>query len=128
MLRTVAEDTPSPAAPTRSDEGTGSPHAMYSRTSAANTRLDRSEDSISTRDLRLLTIIHGHPDRCQTGVRWVSDTLLDVAVGTREKVFSHNPCSEDELPSGLSGTGNDLERVNATRRSGLDEELAVDDR
>src|SRR6185295_3667969 len=42
MLRTVAEDTPSPAAVTSSDDATGSPDAMYSRTSAANTRFDLS--------------------------------------------------------------------------------------
>ena len=41
MLRTVADDTPSPAAVTSTDEATGSPDAMYSRTSAARTRLDR---------------------------------------------------------------------------------------
>ena len=42
MLRTVADDTPSPAAVTSSDEATGSPDAMYSRTSAARTRRERS--------------------------------------------------------------------------------------
>ena len=42
MLRTVAEDTPRPAAVTSRDDATGSPEAMYSRTSAASTRLDRS--------------------------------------------------------------------------------------
>ena len=45
MLRTVAEDTPSPAAVTSKDEATGSPEAMYSRTSAANTRFDLSAAS-----------------------------------------------------------------------------------
>ena len=45
MLRTVADDTPSPAAVTSSDEATGSPDAMYSRTSAASTRFDRSAAS-----------------------------------------------------------------------------------
>jgi len=44
--RTVAEEMASPASPARRDEGTGSPDAMYSRTSAASTRCDRSEDSI----------------------------------------------------------------------------------
>jgi hypothetical protein len=38
MFRTVADDTPSPAAVTSNDEATGSPDEMYSRTSAANTR------------------------------------------------------------------------------------------
>ena len=42
MFRTVADDTPSPAAVTSSDEATGSPDAMYSRTSAASTRFDLS--------------------------------------------------------------------------------------
>ena len=42
MLRTVADDTPSPAAATSSDDATGSPDEMYSRTSAASTRFDRS--------------------------------------------------------------------------------------
>src|SRR6185436_15160846 len=71
MLRTVAEETVRPDALTRSDEGTGSPSAMYSRTRAAKIRLDRSEGAISTRDLRLLsnyTQPHAH------GVGWVSDT------------------------------------------------------
>src|SRR5262249_27183475 len=54
MLRTVADETVTPDALTRSDEGTGSPSAMYSRTKAARIRLDRSEGSISTRELRLL--------------------------------------------------------------------------
>ena len=45
MLRTVADDTPSPAAVTSSDEATGSPEAMYSRTSAASTRFDLSAAS-----------------------------------------------------------------------------------
>ena len=48
MFRTVAEDTPTPAALTRRDEGTGSPDAMYSRTSAASTRPERSCGVIST--------------------------------------------------------------------------------
>ena len=38
MARTVADDTPSPAALTSSDEGTGSPDAMYARTRAARMR------------------------------------------------------------------------------------------
>src|SRR5262245_60285079 len=42
MLRTVADDTPSPAAVTSTEEATGSPDVMNSRTSAASTRLDRS--------------------------------------------------------------------------------------
>ena len=56
MLRTVADDTPSPGALTSSEDATGSPDAMYSRTSAASTRLDRSCDSavISTQSPRLL--------------------------------------------------------------------------
>src|SRR5258708_14762992 len=62
MLRTVADETPSPAALTSSDEATGSPDEMYSRTSAASTRFDRSTGGvvgpvmvISTRSLRVLT-------------------------------------------------------------------------
>src|SRR5262245_22254216 len=51
MFRTVADETPRPAAVTSSDDATGSPVAMYSRTSAASTRLDRSGASISTRHL-----------------------------------------------------------------------------
>ena len=47
MLRTVAEETPSPAAVTSNDEATGSPVAMYSRIRAASTRLERSWDSLS---------------------------------------------------------------------------------
>src|SRR6185436_5047924 len=45
MLRTVADDTPSPAAVTRSEDATGSPDAMYSRMSAARTRFDLSAAS-----------------------------------------------------------------------------------
>src|SRR5881296_3280828 len=48
MLRTVADDTPSPAAVTSSEEATGSPDVMYSRTKAARTRRERSGTSIST--------------------------------------------------------------------------------
>src|SRR5262249_9147009 len=55
MLRTVADETVTPEALTRSEEGTGSPSAMYSRTRAARIRLDRSDGSISTRELRLLS-------------------------------------------------------------------------
>src|SRR5262245_29199391 len=56
MLRTVAEETPTPARLTSSDEGTGSPDAMYSRTSAERIRLARSL-SISTQVNRLPDII-----------------------------------------------------------------------
>ena len=55
VFRTVADDTSSPAAATRMEEGTGSPDAMYSRTSAASTRFERSLFSISTRVARLLS-------------------------------------------------------------------------
>src|SRR5438094_622374 len=58
MLRTVADDTPSPAARTSSEDATGSPDAMYSQTSVARTRLDRSLSSISTLGLRLLTALY----------------------------------------------------------------------
>src|SRR5690349_14739501 len=54
MLRTVADDTPRPADRASREEGTGSPDAMYSRTSVASRRLDRSDDVISTRPQRLL--------------------------------------------------------------------------
>ena len=59
MLRTVADETPSPAALASVDDGTGSPEAIYSRTSAASTRLGRSVDSISTLMMRLLTALYG---------------------------------------------------------------------
>ena len=59
MLRTVADETLNPAAPASVEDGTGSPEAIYSRTSAASTRLGRSVDSISTLMLRLLTILYG---------------------------------------------------------------------
>src|SRR5206468_9081679 len=61
MFRTVADDTPSPAAVTSSDEATGSPDVMYSRTRAARTRRDRSGASISTRIRGLLKIIQQSP-------------------------------------------------------------------
>ncbi len=55
----MADDTPRPAARTSSDDATGSPEAMYSRTSAASTRRERSDGSISTLQQRLLIkIIH----------------------------------------------------------------------
>src|SRR5919197_2472360 len=60
MLRTVADDTPRPAADTSNDEATGSPEEMYSRTSAARTRLERSLGSISTRRQRLLTALYNN--------------------------------------------------------------------
>ena len=62
MLRTVADDTPSPAAVTSTDDATGSPEAMYSRTSAASTRSRGrwalGHGSVSTRAQRLPNIIH----------------------------------------------------------------------
>jgi hypothetical protein len=42
MLRTVAEDRPSPAAATSTEEATGSPDEMYSRMSAVSRRFERS--------------------------------------------------------------------------------------
>src|SRR6187397_1816728 len=54
MLRTVADETPSPLSPASSDEATGSPVALYSRTRAASTPRDRSLDPIGTRSWRLL--------------------------------------------------------------------------
>src|SRR2546423_2854547 len=58
MLRTVADDTPSPASRTSSDDATGSPEAMYSQTRVASTRFDRSLSSISTLGPRLLTALY----------------------------------------------------------------------
>ena len=51
MLRTVADDTPRPAAVTSNDDATGSPDVMYSRTSAASTRFDLSAASCDILEL-----------------------------------------------------------------------------
>src|ERR1044071_7617408 len=77
-FRTVADETLHPDALTRSEEGTGPPIAMYSRTRAARIRLDRSEGAISTRSLRLLRNNYTRPDLAE-------------------------PCPADELPNGLHG-------------------------
>src|SRR3990167_599386 len=55
MLRTVADDTPSPAAVTGGEDATGSPDSMYRCTSADKTRPERSLASIGTLSPRLLT-------------------------------------------------------------------------
>src|SRR4029077_20411837 len=52
--RTVAEDTPRPPARTSSEEATGSPDEMYSRTSAERARFEGSDGSLSTLSKRLL--------------------------------------------------------------------------
>src|SRR5262245_2059974 len=67
MLRTVADETPSPAAITSADEATGAPDAMYSRTCVASTRLARSFISISTRSLGLLTALYNSELRIRPG-------------------------------------------------------------
>src|SRR5262245_37442738 len=69
MLRTVADETPRPAAATSSDDATGSPELMYSRTSASSTRFDRScgsmliGNSVGSLGLRLLK----HYSRSKSG-------------------------------------------------------------
>src|SRR5689334_21886272 len=69
MLRTVADETPRPAAATSRDDATGSPESMYSRTSASSTRFDRSwgsmliGDSVGSLGLRLLK----HYNRSKSG-------------------------------------------------------------
>src|SRR6185503_7974578 len=45
MLRTVADDTPSPLSRARCCDAIGSPVSMYSRTSVASSRRERSESS-----------------------------------------------------------------------------------
>ena len=42
MLRTVADEMPSPPAVTSTDDATGSPDEMYSRMSAVSRRFERS--------------------------------------------------------------------------------------
>ena len=56
MLRTVADETPNPGTVTSSEDATGSPEAMYSRTSAARTRFDRSWDSWDMIGLTIRTL------------------------------------------------------------------------
>ena len=48
MLRTVADETPSPLLCASTCEETGSPVSMYSRTSVASNRRDRSVSSWET--------------------------------------------------------------------------------
>ena len=57
-LRMVADDTPSPLSRASVCDGTGSPVAMYSRTSAASSRRDRSESSWETIAWQLLSEPH----------------------------------------------------------------------
>src|SRR5437762_14003176 len=78
MLRTVADDTPRPAAVTSSDEATGSPDAMYSRTSAASTRFDLSEAS---------GVIRGWQSLSQTAKSLYNTAMrLECGAGVRSAV------------------------------------------
>ena len=82
MLRTVADETPSPAADTSRDEATGSPDAIYARTRAASTRLGRSVVSNGTLTRGLLTIsIEEGP------AGWVKVIFQDTGEGIPEEVM-----------------------------------------
>src|SRR5688572_16354947 len=61
MLRTVADEMSRPDALAINADGTGSPDAIYSRTSAANTRPGRPPESFSTRDMGLLSQLYTSP-------------------------------------------------------------------
>src|SRR5262249_32288931 len=117
ILRTVADETVTPEALTRSEEGTGSPSAMYSRTRAARIRLDRSEGSISTRELRLLSNYTLQPaKRGGSGNHQVREPGVDCSQ-TR---------TQDEVSYRLTGFRDHLIGVHADRRAVFDKDLAVD--
>src|SRR6185436_13462179 len=111
MLRTVADDTPSPAAVTSSDEATGSPDAMYSRTSAANTRFDLSVAS---------GIIYGGQPFLLT-----AKSLYNTAM--RHSVDQESGTT-DEVGGGGAGFGDDLAAIDPGGREVVHEERTVDDR
>src|SRR5262245_23804535 len=110
MLRTVADDTPSPAAVTRTEEATGSPDAMNSRTSAASTRFDRMLASC----IGLL-----HLDRTS------SRRLRVLRNYTGSRGSKASPCGE--LSRRSPRLGHDLVAVDAHWRELVHEKLAVDD-
>ena len=85
MLRTVADDTPSPAAVTSTDEATGSPDAIYSRTSAERTRFDRSL---------------GSGDIAISANNWQSclETAKTLYTGARRQFPRRRPCVGRDLP------------------------------
>src|SRR4029079_5970037 len=108
MLRTVADDTPRPAALTRTDEATGSPDAMYSRTSAARTRFDRSWGS---------EVIY-----VPAGV-----DLLELALALRDcQTLYTGP--RRQIPRRRARLGGDLPRVHAHRQPVSHEHLSVHNR
>src|SRR5262249_31017441 len=112
MLRTVAEDTPRPAAVARNDDATGSPVVMYSRMSAARTRLARSLGSISTLGQGLLK--HYTPEALKTGTAAVT--------------APSNSCASSELCGRRSRGLANLGAVEVDGREVIDQDLAVDDR
>src|SRR2546427_4482663 len=79
MLRTVADDTPRPPAVTKSEDATGSPDAMYSRTSAANTRLDRWLSSMSRG--QLYNAVRLKPDTTPPTLHQQHETVTYVVSG-----------------------------------------------
>src|SRR4029077_15174941 len=93
MFRTVADDPPSPAAVTSSDEATGSPEVMYSRTSAARTRRERSGPSISTLVLGLLSPLYRGRGRSPTS----------FALSGNSKVFRHPGHRRERTPHPFCG-------------------------
>src|SRR5437762_6872282 len=106
MWRTVAEDTPSPAAVTSTDEATGWPEAIYSRTSVARTRPDRSSGSISTRKLRL-------------------PMKLYTSVGARWRGLQ--TCARDQIARRRARLADNLRAVHSNRHALIDQHVAVDD-
>src|SRR5580765_7994728 len=104
MLRTVADDTPSPAAVTSNADATGSPDVMYSRTSAASTRFDLSAASC---------VIY----RWQSQWRTAKHYTTDQASTSRRS----QPGARCQFMSRAAGFRGDLDPVDAYRRELVDE-------
>src|SRR5438552_2832299 len=130
MLRIVADETPRPAAVTRSDDGTGSPDPMYSRTSAASTRPERSficptfprvsSIGFSTRSLRVLR-------HYTTG--WTDDRGGEPCGPERAPLRVHSKNADP--PSQVLGSdtrfAHDFIPINADRIEPVYQHFAVDD-
>jgi hypothetical protein len=111
MLRTVADETPRPAAVTSRDDATGSPEAMYSRTRAASTRFDLSVAS---------GVIYGWQSLPRTA---------KFIIHGRASSAAHWYTGAGSKPAGrLPRLTRKLHRVRPDRRKIVDEHLTVDNR
>src|SRR5437660_2942195 len=123
MLRMVADETPSPSAVTSSEDATGSPDAMYSRTRAARTRFDRSLGSVA---INVGRPFQGRPELDATlkGSRYEKS-----AAGWHSRRESANrlyTSPRRDLVRGKARGCHDFGAINADRRELVHKHLAVD--